>query len=187
MLSHSFDLFYDVSGRYSHSLFVVSNEENILEIVSDDLSRLEKLIVESSDFRFFVNSPVFSMKDRYLVIDDLVKKSSFCDMTKNFLRVLVYNGRLSILPMIVKSFRDVCMYYRNQIVASIRTFSSLSLHQKNELIECLEKKVGKSIILDIIEDSALIGGFIVEIGSHQIDASLRTKLLNLGFILKEVD
>ncbi|ACT57091.1 ATP synthase F1 subunit delta [Candidatus Liberibacter asiaticus] len=186
-MSHSFALFSDVPGRYSHSLFGVSNEEGVLDIVSDDISRLEALLMESADLRFFIHNPLFSMKDRRSVIDDLVKDAHFCAITANFLRILVANGRLSVLPAIIKSFRAVCMYYRNEVMAFVRAFSGLSLLQQNKLGECLEKIVGKTVILDVMEDSALMGGFIVEIGAHQIDASLRTQLLKLGCILKEVD
>ncbi|AKK20289.1 ATP synthase F1 subunit delta [Candidatus Liberibacter africanus] len=186
-MSHSFDIFADISGRYSHSLYGVSSEAGVLDVVSDDISRLDALLAESSDFSFFIHNPVFSMKDRQLVVDDLVKTTNFCVVTENFLRVLISNGRLSILPAIIKSFRVVCMYYRNQVMAYVRTFSCLSLQQQNQLRDCLEKMVGQSVILDIVKDFRLMGGFIVEIGSYQIDASLHTKLVKLGFMLKEVD
>lgn len=66
------DLFSDVFGRYSHSLFSVSNAEGVLDVVSDDISRLEALLVESLDLRSFVQNPIFSMEERRLVVDDLI-------------------------------------------------------------------------------------------------------------------
>lgn len=186
-MPHSIDIFSDVFGRYSHSLFSVSNAEGVLDVVSYDISRLEALLVESLDLRSFIQNPIFSMEERRLVVDDLINKANFCVIMGNFLQLLVTNKRLSILPTIIKSFRMVCLFYRNEVIAHVRTFSNLSLNQQNQLKDCLEKMVCKRVILDIVEDSALIGGFVVEINSHQIDASLRTKLFKLGFLLKEVD
>ncbi|MBL0848911.1 MAG: ATP synthase F1 subunit delta [Candidatus Liberibacter ctenarytainae] len=186
-MSHSFGQFAGLPRIYSHSLFHVAKAEGVLDIVATDMERLEMLLVDSDDLRSFCNNPIISMRDKKIVISDLIDKAHFCVKTANFLRVLVANSRLSILSSIIDSFHAVCLYYRNEVIAHVKTFGQLSLEQKGQLQDCLEKMVCKRVVLDITVDPALMGGFIVEVDCHQIDVSLRTKLLKIGIMLKEVD
>ncbi|MBY7648928.1 MAG: ATP synthase F1 subunit delta [Candidatus Liberibacter europaeus] len=185
-MADSLGLFSDLSGRYSHSLFITASNGGILDVVSNDIMRLESLILESFDFRSFINNPVFSMKERKMAVEDLIKKASFCTITGNFLRLLVANGRLSILSSVIRSFHAVCLYYRDEVVAYVRTFGTISSDQQDQLRDCLRKVANKSVVLNLVEDNSLMGGFVAEIDSNQIDASLRTKLFRISLILKEV-
>ncbi|AHA28366.1 ATP synthase F1 subunit delta [Candidatus Liberibacter americanus] len=186
---NSLGLFSDLPGRYSHSLFSISSELGVLDVVSNDISLLEAILLESTDFNYFLTSPVFPISKRKIVVEDLIIKASLCGTTGNFLRILLVNGRLNILSSIIKSFNNVCLHYRNEIIAHVRTFAKMSSDQQDKLRSCLEKIVCKSIVLDLVEDRSLMGGFVVEVDCNYIDSSLRTKLfsLSLSLILKEVN
>lgn len=184
---NSLGLFFDLPGRYSHSLFSIASESGVLDVVSNDMSLLESILLESIDFSYFLSSPVASISERKMVVEDLISKASLCVTTGNFLRLLLANGRLNILSSIIKSFNAVCLHYRNEIIAHVRTFGKFSLDQQDKLRYCLGKIVGKSVLLDLVEDLSLMGGFVAEIDCNQIDASLRTKLFRLSLVLKEVN
>ncbi|MBA5723686.1 ATP synthase F1 subunit delta [Candidatus Liberibacter sp.] len=187
-MSDLYSLFSGLPGRYAHSLFGVASAEGFLEKITEDIALLETLLSESVDFRCFVTSPIYSMKDRKSVVDDLIKKAHFCTTMGNFLQLLVVNGRMSILSSIITSFHRVCSYYRGEVLARVKTSSgSLSLDQQDQLKDFLGKMLRKRVLLDIVENSSLMGGFVVEMGSTQIDASLRAKFSRLALILKEVN
>jgi F-type H+-transporting ATPase subunit delta len=43
---------------------------------------------------------------------------------------------------------------------------------------------GKDVVLSPKVDPSILGGLVVKIGSRMIDSSLKTKLTNLGAVLK---
>ena len=50
----------------------------------------------------------------------------------------------------------------------------------------LKKSLGRSVDVETSVDPALLGGFVVKIGSQLYDSSLKTKLEDLKLALKEV-
>ena len=52
----------------------------------------------------------------------------------------------------------------------------LSENQKNKLIEKLEKKYNKKIVLSLEVDESIIGGGILKIGNNVIDGSIKHQL-----------
>ncbi|RCL03987.1 MAG: F-type H+-transporting ATPase subunit delta [Candidatus Tokpelaia sp. JSC189] len=180
-----------VSRRYAGSLFKLASEVGCVEAVEEEFGAISKLFDESGDFRYFVSSPVFSIREQLEVINALIGKinpgkGDVSVLVGNFLRVVVSNRRLFTLPGIIEVFHDLAVTARGDVFVDVISAHALDPDQQKKLKVVLTRAVGKDITLRMDIDSAILGGLIVRIGTYQIDTSLRTKLSSLKLLLKEV-
>ena len=73
-----------------------------------------------------------------------------------------------------------------EITANVVSATKLSTEQTKALKASLKSAIGQDVQISADVDPALLGGLVVKVGSRMIDTSLRTKLNNLQFALKEV-
>ena len=80
----------------------------------------------------------------------------------------------------------LCARERGEITAQVTSASRLNAAQTSALKASLKSSFGKDVRIDANVDESLLGGLIVKVGSRMIDTSLRTRLNNLKFAMKEV-
>lgn len=95
---------------------------------------------------------------------------------KNFIRVLVDNDRVSLLPEIARQFEELKNASMGSAIAQIVSAFPLTEAQTSELLVKLEKRFGRKLIPAIEIDSSLIGGVCVTVGDEVLDLSVRGKL-----------
>lgn len=174
-----------IAGRYATALFELARESDALDTTAEELRGLEALLRESEDLARLVRSPVFSAAEQSIAMDEIVKQANMSALTGNFLKLLAKNRRLFVLADIAKAFRRLLADHRNEVTAEITTAVALTDDQADELRATLKAKTGRNIDLDAHVDPSLIGGLVVKIGSRMVDSSIRTKLNNLKFAMKE--
>ena len=55
----------------------------------------------------------------------------------------------------------------------------------DKIKKALSKKTGKTIVLNVEQDSSLIGGVVTKIGDLVLDGSVKTQLINMRETLKK--
>ena len=95
---------------------------------------------------------------------------------KNFIRVLVENDRVALLPEIARQFEELKNASPGSAIAQIVSAFPLTEAQTNELVSKLEKRFGRKLIPTIEVDNSLIGGVCVTVGDEVLDLSVRGKL-----------
>ncbi|WP_181408193.1 F0F1 ATP synthase subunit delta [Pararhizobium mangrovi] len=185
-MAHSSEPISGVAQRYAASLFELAVEEDAIDAVSSDVDGFDGLLKESDDLRRLVMSPAFSADEQLKAISAIVDKAGFGTLFSNFARVVASNRRLFVMPGIITAFRDMVAEHRGEVRADVITAHELSDAQAGELKKTLGEIAGKDVTMDVTVDPSLLGGLIVQIGSRQIDTSLRTKLSTLKLALKEV-
>jgi F-type H+-transporting ATPase subunit delta len=175
-----------MAGRYANALFELAREENKLEETEQALAGLSVSLDESEDLRRLVRSPIFSSAEQSDALAGIAKQAGLPKLTANFLQLLVKNRRLFALRDIITGFRMLSADHRGELTADVTSAVSLSAAQTDELKATLKAKTGKSITLIEKVDPAILGGLVVKIGSRMVDSSVRTKLNNLKYAMKEV-
>lgn len=103
---------------------------------------------------------------------------------KNLIRLLLENGRLSLLPVIAAQFEKLKAEQSGVIEADIVSAYPLTAEQEKEMIGLLEKRFDRKVTARISVDPELIGGVKINAGDVVIDASVRGQLDNMAFALK---
>lgn len=106
------------------------------------------------------------------------------DTQKNFVRVLVENERLQVLPEIRDLFVELKNEREGTLDADIESAFELDDATLNTLTQTLEAKFKTKLNVSVSVNPELIGGVTVTVGDDVIDASVRGKLANMAAALK---
>jgi F-type H+-transporting ATPase subunit delta len=99
---------------------------------------------------------------------------------ENFLKLLVHNNRLGLLPYIAKLFEAYKAEDEGYVEVEVFTAYALSKEAKQNFTATLEKTLGKKIHMNVTVDKSLIGGVLVRAGDRVIDGSIRGRLQQLA-------
>lgn len=95
---------------------------------------------------------------------------------ENFLNILQENNRLSVLPEIAEQF--ILQMHQADGVCEAKVYSAnvLESQQKSSIIEMLEKKLGKKVMLEVIEQADLLAGVRIEYDGLVLDQSTKGRI-----------
>lgn len=175
-----------MTGRYAVALFELALEANKLKQVEKDLSEFAAMLDSSGDLERLVRSPAISAEQQAAALSAVLQKARITGITSNFLNLVAKNRRLFAVRDMIRAFNALCARHRGEITAQVTSASKLSVTQTRALKASLKSSFGKDVQIDANIDENLLGGLIVKVGSRMIDTSLRTKLNNLKFAMKEV-
>ncbi|HJU50467.1 F0F1 ATP synthase subunit delta [Noviherbaspirillum autotrophicum] len=162
-----------IARPYAEALFRVAQSGN-LAAWSDLVSEMAA-VAALPDVKSFASNP--KIPDQQVVETFLsLLKSKVSPEAKNFVGMLVENGRLTLLPEIGAQFHALKNAAQGAADAEITSAFELTGAQVNDLVATLEKKFGRKLNPSVKVDSSLIGGVRVAVGDEVLDTSVRAKL-----------
>jgi F-type H+-transporting ATPase subunit delta len=169
-----------IARPYAEALFRVAQSGN-LAAWSDLVTEMAQ-IAANPDFQALASNPKVSEQQ---VSDTLLAllKSPVGAEAKNFIAMLVENGRLALLPEIAVQFHALKNAQEGAADARITSAFALSDAQVADLMAALEKKFGRKLNPSVTVDESLIGGVRVVVGDEVLDTSVRAKLQQMHVAL----
>lgn len=135
--------------------------------------------------------PKLSPADKaQLVLDlcaDIVSKGGMGELpeaSRNFIRLLAENRRLSALPQIATIFETLRAEAEKTLSAQLISAFAISDAQRNKIAKSLKERLKRDVVLECAVDEALIGGAIIRAGDLVIDGSVRGQLAKLATALR---
>ena len=174
-----------IAERYAGALFDLAKANNEVEKVESAFARLLGTLSDSPDLQRFVRSPVFSSADQQQGLAPVLSALGIEGLARDFLLLLARNRRLFAVESVIELFKAMAAKDRGEVEAEVISAIPLTEAQTQDLTGTLRQKLGKTPILTVTVDPALLGGLVVKLGSQMIDTSLRTKLKNLEKAMKE--
>jgi F-type H+-transporting ATPase subunit delta len=95
---------------------------------------------------------------------------------RNFVRILVDNQRLLLLPEIVALFEVLRAEAEKTVNVVVDSAFELSASQQEKIISSLKARMGREIKLVCKVNKELLGGVVIRAGDKVIDGSARTRL-----------
>jgi F-type H+-transporting ATPase subunit delta len=171
-----------VARPYAEAVFSLATEQKRLDPWSETLAWLAAM-VNNQDVAEVATNPKNTAKEvEALMLGVLGERAD--EAVKGFVRALIENSRLMLLPEIANQFELLKAQAEGVIEAIAETAFPMSEEQKADLTATLSKKYGKTVRLDVRENADLIGGVRVLVGDDVIDASVRGKLHAMAAGLK---
>jgi F-type H+-transporting ATPase subunit delta len=162
-----------IARPYAEALFRVAKSGN-LAAWSDLVSEMAA-VAANPDVKTYASNPKLSDSQ---IVDTFLSllKSSVNPEAKNFVQMLVENGRLALLPEIGTQFQALKNSAEGSADAEIISAFELTPAQVQELVSTLETKFGRKLIPTVKVDNTLIGGVRIAVGDEVLDTSVRAKL-----------
>jgi len=171
------------ASRYVKSLLSLAVEKGVLEQVHSDMRAFDKALGENRPLLVALRSPIIKHDKKKKILEALFR-GRFNDLTLSFFRIITEKNRERLLPLIASEFHFAYNVHQNIGQATVVTAVPLDNDLRNEILSLAKKVVGKpSVELKEEVDANIIGGFILNAGSQQIDSSIKhqLKILQLNF------
>src|SRR5882724_11235378 len=141
-------------------------------------------VAGNPEMRACISNPHVGEKALYDLVIALCK-DDFTAEARNFVRVLIANGRLALLPEIHAQFAELKNEREGVLEAEIRTAFPLDNAQVNALVADVSKRFKRRVQPRVTLDRELIGGVHITVGDEVIDGSVRGKLEDMATALKK--
>jgi F-type H+-transporting ATPase subunit delta len=162
---------------YARALFDAALEINRIEPVRKQLTQLVEAEAQVPELRELLRNPQLDARARRAALEDLLSDAD--ELLRNFLLVLVDKGRTGQLEEIAREFERLVAEHEGIVHAELTTAVELSDEEARELLEQIEKASGRKVEATRRVDPDLIGGMVLQVGSHRLDASVRGRLNRL--------
>ncbi|RLQ93518.1 F0F1 ATP synthase subunit delta [Falsibacillus albus] len=164
-----------VAKRYALALFQLATEQNQLESVEEELRVVKKIFLENPGFGQLLKSPRLPLQKKKEMLKESFQEAS--PFVMNTLMILTDRHRDEYIVQVVDSFIGLANELRGIADATIYSIRPLTEDEKAALSTSFAQKVGKkSLNIQNIIDTNLLGGIKVQIGNRIFDGSLRGKL-----------
>lgn len=173
-----------IARRYAKALYLLAAEKKQIEAIAADLRAIKTILRDSADFRRITKHQRITRAQLVKAMQGVTAAAGLSDLTGNFLARLAKNRRLAHLDDIIGAFLADLIARRGEHIAEVHTAKPLSPAQAETLTKQLEKLTGGKVHTVMREDAGLLGGVTVKVGSRQLDASLKGKLMRLERQLK---
>ena len=172
-----------VASRYVKSLLGLAVEKGVVEAVHQDMLLFSSVCAENRDFTVMLRSPVIRHEKKRAILEK-VFAGKVNPLTMAIIDILTKKNREPLLPSIATEFHNAYNEYKGIGKAYITTTIPMDAELR-AIVEALVRKLNDKKEVELHEkvDKDLIGGFILNVGDRQIDASIKNKLkaLNMKF------
>jgi F-type H+-transporting ATPase subunit delta len=132
-------------------------------------------VASNSQLQQFACNPNVTNAQVFDVIEG-VAKMALPEMAKNFLRTVIDNGRLSVLPQIAEQFRVLKNAQSGSSDAVVYSAFAIDSAALQDLAVTLEKRFARKLNLSVELQPDLIGGIRVVVGDEVLDTSVKARL-----------
>ncbi|HVB58703.1 MAG TPA: ATP synthase F1 subunit delta [Candidatus Acidoferrales bacterium] len=168
-----------LARRYASALADVAFEQKNPEGVKRDLTSFVEAFYSSGDLRNFLETPAAATGLKRKVIAKLAERMELSVAARNFIYLIVDHRRTETLQEIQQAFGREVNARMGIAEAQVASARALSADEKRNLTAALERRTGKKIEAHFDEDTSLLGGAVVRVGSTVYDGSVREQLIRL--------
>ena len=171
-----------IARPYAEAAFKQAQGAGALGPWSEALERLA-FVVSDPQMKDCIADPKLDGEKLASLLIDVIG-GSIDDAQKNFVRVLIENERLQVLPEIRDLFVERKNEHEGVLDADVVSAFPLDDAALKTLTAELEDRFKAKLNVSVSVDPELIGGVTITIGDDVIDASVRGKLANMAAALK---
>jgi F-type H+-transporting ATPase subunit delta len=166
-----------VDRVYATALFEAALERDRLEPVREELAQIARAEAEVPELRELLRNPQLDPRARAAALEEVLAGGE--ELLRNFLMVLADKGRTGSLEEIAREFERLIAEHEGIVHAELTTAVELSDEEARSLLQQIEQASGRKVEATRSVDPGLIGGIVLQVGSHRLDASVRGRLERL--------
>lgn len=163
-----------VARRYAEAIFNLALKQNTLDRSLEDIQEIAKVFAHRK-LAFLLNEPKISAQRKENALRQALA-SRVLPISLNLALLVVQRGLVDIMPNIAAELQQLYLDYKNEAVAEVTTAVSMDDRQLALVKQALERKTGKTIIINTRVDPTILGGVIARVGDEIIDGSVRNRL-----------
>ncbi|MDX9785145.1 MAG: ATP synthase F1 subunit delta [Desulfobacterales bacterium] len=173
-----------ISRRYAKALLLIGKADGGAEEYREELAGVSNLVSGNKALEQAISNPLYDAAARKKVLQAVIDRLDISKVMRSFLLLLFEKGRIGVLSSINDYYQRMADELKGVVRASLVSATKLSSETVEKIRGALSKKTGKDVLLEVEQDSGLIGGVVTRIGDLVLDGSIKTQLLNMRESLK---
>ena len=162
---------------YADALFGAAKAQGRLAQVREDLGDFLAAARDVAELRALLENPQVDPRAKRAALGELLAGAD--ELVRNFLMLVVEKGRATELDEIQREFETLVAREEGRLDVEVTTAYELSDGDAREIVQQIEQASGRTVEATRRVDPNLIGGLVLQIGSHRVDASVRGRLNRL--------
>ena len=162
---------------YASALFDAAREEGRLEPVHRELREFAEAVEQVPELQALLSNPQLDPRARTEALRGVLEGSD--ELVRNFLLLVTEKGRAEELDEILQEFDALVAADEGILEVELTTAVELSEDEARRILDQIERVSGRKLRATRKVDPILIGGFVLQAGSHRVDASVRSRLERL--------
>lgn len=174
-----------IAKPYAKAIFEHALAKNSNNDWLEFFSGVEKIFSQAVLLKF-IRSPKLDKKVKLNFLMDLIVqtlKNKLSTQQQNFMRLIVNNDRVEVLPEIAAVFRDMIVASGKSHQFKVISAYALTTTEEEKLLKVLSVKFSCEASLEVEIQADLIGGVIIKDGDRLIDGSVDAQLMELSYCL----
>lgn len=169
---------YRININYAKALFMLATELDQMEAVSEDMRLVNAVCKENHILNVVFNNPMIKETKKVGIVKDLFGEKVTVT-TMAFLTFVVKKRRMVNLQGISNSFLDLYRESKNIVLSEFSTAVESTPELQDLVRQMIAQHTGKEVELTTTTDERLLGGFKMSFDNNMLDASMRTRILQL--------
>lgn len=173
-----------IRTRYADALVRYVRETGHGDAVCSQAECLSRVIGEVPDLSRMISArDVVTDAEKKQLLQTALNEPMLPELER-FIHLLMENGRMDLLPLILRDFVDRYRESTGLRKARLKVASPPSAHLLEQLKALVREQTGKEALIEVEVDPSLIGGFVFDIDNAMIDTSVarQLELIRLQFI-----
>jgi F-type H+-transporting ATPase subunit delta len=162
---------------YARSLFQAARDHDKLDVVHEQLGDFVAAIADVPELRRLLENPELDPQEKAAVLGDILGDAD--ELLRNFVLLASEKGRAGEIPQIYEELDALVAAEQRRLTVELTTAYELSDDEAASIVEKIEQSSGRSVEATRSVDPDLIGGIVLQVGSHRLDASIRGRLNRL--------
>jgi F-type H+-transporting ATPase subunit delta len=169
-----------VAKSYAKAIFELARERDQADSIEAELQRIAALVSGDGELTAVLGRPWITRAAKQQIAAEIGRRLELSKLAADFLVLVAAQGRADHLGAIAGAYRTLLDAERGRVRARVRSAIALTDSDRTALAARLGRVVGgKQILMDEVVDKNLLGGFVAEIGSLNVDGSLDGQLARL--------
>jgi F-type H+-transporting ATPase subunit delta len=133
---------------------------------------VERAIVGDPRLKAFLGTPGIAAETKARALDELARRAGLDDFGRRFLGVVLAKRRILNLAEILAGVSEASDAREGVVAARVTVPAPLTEGERQRLEAALERRVGKTVRMQVEVDPGTLAGFVARVGSNVFDASV---------------
>ncbi|KOA18356.1 ATP synthase subunit delta, sodium ion specific [Clostridium homopropionicum DSM 5847] len=160
--------------RYALALYQIGEKNGKIEEYITDLEEIVNLIKTNEELSKVIHHPQITTSRKKKIFTEIFQ-DKVDESLLNFLLILIQKDRIEYLEEKLNEIKKIHLEKQNIIKVISKTVIPLTENERTDLIEKLETKYKKKVLLEEQIDKSLIGGVYIRVGDEVIDGTIKAK------------
>ncbi len=167
-----------VASRYAEALYQTAARDALVDTVRGDLRWLDR-VVRPTPLLEVLQRPTLTRSQKVLLLQRVLGPYLH-QASLHFLLFLLHKKRLGHLLAIIEAFQEAYVVHQEIQKVYLTTAHPASAALQARITAWLQQRIPqRTVQLITYVDPSLLGGFVLNIGTRQVDTSLRRQLVRL--------